>query len=97
MSKPKHKWYGVVKKLIMCDYYKGSSPQAEGLRNAMEAARQESEALPNSTLRLKAIDEILINKTKTYEGVGQEIHYDARTVQSWINSYINLVGKKAGF
>lgn len=97
MSKPRYKWYGVIKKLIMTEYYLGDTEQARQLKKAMDDARKETALLHNGDLRLKAIDLILIDKTMTYEGVAQEVNYEARNVQRWINTYINAVGKKAGY
>lgn len=99
MSRPRHYWYGSIKKMIMLsDTVKGERTlQATIFMHALEDALEETAKLPNGELRLKAVDEILIKKTKTYDGVALEVNYERKTVQNWITSFINLVGKKAGF
>lgn len=97
MSKPKYKWYGVIKKLILTEYYNTDTPQGRKLKEAMEATDEETAGLPNGDLRLKAISLILKEKTMTYEGAGKVVGYEGRNIQRWINTYINSVGKKAGF
>jgi len=96
--KPKYYWYGIVKKQIMqSPYVIEHSLQSTIIANAMKDANKETMNLPNGKLRLKAVKDILIDKRSTYEGVGMELGYEWHTVQSWINSYVNLVGKKAGY
>lgn len=96
MSKTKYMWYYFVRKMIVVGYYKQDSDFARRLAAAMQEANEETAKLPNGELRMLAIDEVLIRNIKTYNGVGYELNYDARTIQEWINSYVNLVGKKAG-
>ena len=76
---------------------KERSLQAGIMKYAIEEAMLETENLPNGENRLYAIDEILIKKCKTYDGVARDLHYEARTVQNWIISFVKLVGKKAGY
>lgn len=98
MSRPRHYWYSFVKKMIMSpEIWEDKSLQAAVFRNAIKDATDETLAFPDGELRMKAVNEILIQKIRTYEGVGQEMNYDARTIQRWINCYVNLVGKKAGY
>ena len=99
MSKPKHYWYGNVKKLIMSSdqLKKDRTLQATIMLHAIEDATEETLKLPNGQERMRAVDEILIRKTKTIDGVTQELHYEDRTVRGWIQSYVNLVGRKAGY
>lgn len=99
MGRPRYYWYGIVRQMIMASKKLESekSVQSAIFSNAMRDAKNETLKLPNGELRVKAVDDVLINKTKTIEGVSQEVHYEHRTVQGWINSYVNLVGKKAGY
>ena len=99
MSRPRNYWYGIVCKMIK------SSNQLENehtlqssiFKHAIEDAMAETKKLPNGELRIKAVQDILIEQTKTYEGVAMEVHYDWRTVQNWVNSFVKLVGRKAGY
>lgn len=99
MSRPRYWWYGVVRKSITHarELETDTNVQAIIISNAIKDAKEETKKLPNGDLRIRAVEEILINKTKTYEGVALEVHYDWRTVQNWVNSFVNLVGKKAGY
>lgn len=99
MSRPKHYWYGSIRKMIMSsDLIKNERTlQATIFARAFEDAIEETRKLPNGELRLKAVDEILIKKTKTYEGVALEVSYERKTIQNWVTSFVNLVGKKAGY
>lgn len=89
MSRPKEYYYGDIKKWIMAmDKLPPQRIQVKVFKSAYAEAIKETANLPNGELRLKAIDEILIKKTRTYTGVAQEIHYDWRTVQNWITSLL---------
>lgn len=98
MSRPRHYWYNVVKSLIKkSKYVDDISLQATILNTAMIQAEKETLKLPNGDLRMKAVKAILIDQTSSIECVCEEVNYQERTVQSWISSYVNLVGKKAGY
>lgn len=99
MSRPRHYWYGIVRQMIMRseELKTDKSLQATIFLNAMRDAEEETLKLPNGDLKMKAVRDVLINKTRTYEGVAQDIHYDCNTVQKWVNKFVNLVGKKAGY
>ena len=99
MGKPKYYWYGSVKKMIMhsSNVKKDESLQAYIFKKAIEEATRETLKLPNGKKRMQAVNEILIKQTKTYDGVASELNYEQRTIQSWITSFVNLVGKKAGY
>lgn len=74
-----------------------NSLQAIMFTKAINEALEETAKLPQGDLRIKAINAILINKTKTCEGVAQELFYEQRTIQNWTISFIKLVGRKAGY
>lgn len=98
MSKPRYPWYGEVKRRIMeGNWQEPKSFQDYILMKAMFEAKKDTEKLPNADIRLEAIEAILERKTSTYNSFGMNKHYDWRTVQNWITSFVNLVGKKAGY
>ena len=99
MSRPRYYWYGNVKKMIMKhDILENDrSLQASILRFAIEEAMDETAKLPHGEERIQAIDDILFKNEKSYESVAREFHYEQRTIQGWITSFVNLVGKKAGY
>lgn len=98
MSNSKFYWYSLVKKMIMTPQVATErSLQASVLRNAMEEAETETLTLPDGPMRMLAVKKILIDQTMTYERFEIEYHYCRRTIQKWINSYVKLVGKKAGY
>lgn len=64
---------------------------------AMEKANKETLKLPNGEERLRAVEIVLIKKNKNVYGAALELYCSSRKVERWISSYINLVGRKAGF
>ncbi len=99
MGKPKHYWYGIVKRLIMesPSHDKEESLQQYIISMAMEKANKETLKLPNGEERLRAVELVLIKKNKNVYGAALELYCSSRKVERWISSYINLVGRKAGF
>lgn len=98
MSQPREYYYTAIKKwIMMSDKLPSDRLQMQTFQRALHDAIDETSKMSNGELRMIAIDEILFAKTKTYEGVAQELHYDWRTIQNWITAFINLVGQKAGF
>lgn len=99
MSRPKYYWNGIVKKMIMQypELQNDTSTQAAIYKNAIDTALEETKQLPDGELRIKAIQKVYLDKTMTIEGVAIELNYSFRTMQRWLNSFVNLVGKKAGF
>ncbi|MCQ2369243.1 MAG: hypothetical protein MJ007_02065 [Paludibacteraceae bacterium] len=97
--RPRYYWYGVVWKMITL--YKKlqteDTDQAKLMVEAIDEALAETRAMPDGDLREKAINDILIDRVKTYDGVALDVHYSSITVQRWVNSFVNLVGKKAGY
>lgn len=98
MGRPRFYWYYIVKKMITeSPNFKNPSIKEQEILEAMKSVEMEILELSNGTERMKAVNDILIRKTKTYAGVGIELHYDCRTVQNWITDYIFRVGKKANY
>lgn len=98
MSKPRYYWYNIVKGLIKkSNEVKEISLQSTILNTAMIQAEKETLKLPNGDLRMIAVRALLIDQNSTIERVCDVVNYQERTVQGWISSYVNLVGKKAGF
>ncbi len=83
--------------MLASDVEKENTLQSVIFNHALKDAFEETRKLPNGELRIKAVQDILINKTKTYDGVALELYYDRKTIQNWVNSFVNLVGKKAGY
>ena len=99
MSKPRYYWNGIVKKMVM-RYPKlndEKSSQAGIFVKSIEKSIEETKNLPNGELRVQAIEDVYFNQTKTVNGVALEMNYSWRTIQNWLNSFVNLVGKNAGF
>lgn len=99
MGRPRYYWYGTVKKLIMKypQISKEKSTQAGIFKNAIDKSFDDTLKLPNGPERVKAIQIILIKQTKTVDGVAMDMNYSWRTVQNWITSFVNMVGRNAGF
>lgn len=99
MSHPKHYWYGIARQMIAnSDNLESERTlQATIFMRAIEDATEETLRLPNGKERMKAVRAVIINKTKTIDGCANEMYYSPSTIKKWLNSYVNLVGKKAGF
>lgn len=99
MGRPKNYWYGIVRQMVRRypQLMMEQNIQSGIFCKAIEKTIEETAKLPNGNDRLKVVDVVLFTKTKTVEGVAIDVNYSERTVQSWINSFINAVGRNAGF
>lgn len=99
MGKTKYYWYGNVKKMVFRypAIKNENSLQAGIFTVAIEKTLKETEKMQNGSERIKAIKLIYFDKTKTIDGVALELNYSRRTVQSWMMSFINSVGRNAGY
>lgn len=97
MSKPKYYWYGFIKNRIMYPEEREHSLQATILGHAIEEATIETLKMDNGELRMQAVEDILVKKKTNYYGESLILHYNERTIKNWVNSFVNLVGKKAGY
>ena len=99
MGKPKYYWYWNVKKMIQRypQLKEENSIQSGIFVKAIEKTIEETKNLPNGEERLSAIDSIFFKRCKTIEGVAMEMNYSWRTIQNWATTFINAVGKSAGF
>lgn len=99
MSRPRYYWHGIARKMIQRYPMLGEerSMQAAIFRQAIDEALDETAKLPNGELRLAAIKDVLIDQTRTLYGEAAKVNYSEKTVQNWINSFVRLVGKKAGY
>ena len=92
MSRPRHYWYGIVRKMInMYPKLKGKdTPQAISL---VEAYEKELSAAGDKAY---AIEEILIKRNHQV-GVAIKLGYSETTVKRWISDFIFKVGKDMGY
>ena len=97
MSRPRHYWYVIVKKMIEEYPYRERKLQAKLYEEAIEEALEETKKLPNGELRLKVINGVLFNKSLTCGGAAQSVGYEIHTIQKWISSFIHIVGRKVGY
>lgn len=72
-------------------------PLESKFKEAIEITLEELSGKADANDRMKAINMILFNKTHTTSGAALKLHYSERSVQYWINEFVNEVGKKAGF
>lgn len=95
---PRYYWYGIVWKMVQ-KYPYGENPTARELQymRVINDAIIELSEMPDGEARFKAVHEVLIRKTKTINGAAQEVNYSRRTVQRWLNAFIDRVGHGVGF
>lgn len=99
MSNPRNWWYTDVKRAVMHypKYKDRTEPEYKRYQEAIAKALHDVQQMPNADERMRAIDDVLFNQTKTIEGVALELHYSWRVVQNWITEFINLVGAYKGY
>lgn len=97
MSRPRYYWHNMVRKQIMLNKTIAQSEQRDKIREAMAETDRETLKLPNGEERLYAVKAVLIEQSKNYDGVAYELNYDWHTIQKWVNTYVNQVGKRAGY
>lgn len=98
MSRPRYYWYSIVRKQIVNGGWQNPTTFQEWqIKNAIESAMQETKKLPMGEMRIKAIEAVLITKKETECGFGFNNYYSEIQIRRWINSFVNLVGKKAGY
>ncbi len=99
MSRPRHYWYGVARKMAyrykrLKDY---QNAQEFIFYTAIEKALEETKSLSYSTERLWAIEKVVFERKLTVGGAAYQLCFSEYTVQRWVIDFINLVGKNAGF
>ena len=99
MGKPKHWWYGTVKNQIKNSKTHPSqeSKQMKNIHAAIKKADRYFLKQDEGEIKLYAIHSILIDQTKTYDGLALELNYDRSVIQRWVSKYIYVVGIKAGY
>jgi len=98
MSRPKFYWYDITKKMIMrYPNLDGDIPLEAQFLKAIESTMEEVEEKVDSVERKKAFNMLLFKKTHTTSGAALKLHYSERTIQYWVNDFVNEVGRKAGF
>ena len=97
MSRPKEYYYGFVKAMLKKRrILPRTRPQTNILESAYQEALKETNSLPNGSARLQAIH-LVIDCGYNYKFAAYEQHYSERKIQEWVTSFVNLVGKKAGY
>ena len=99
MSHPRHWWYTDIKRAIMRSpsFRFRTEPEYQRYTEAIDKALADVKTMNNANERLYAINEVLIKKTLTIDGVALRTNYSWRVVQKWINDFVNSVGKYKGF
>lgn len=97
MSRPKHYWYINVKRMLGHMKKFTGSPQEIDFVKAYKKAIDETRKMPDGELRIKCIEGVLVNHTMTVISASMEVGYSERTVQGWINRFVNTVGKYDGY
>lgn len=93
-------WYGVVVKLVqiypMLDE-DDTTEQTIRAKEAIERSLEKTRNMKEGEARIKAVRMIYFDKTHNLDGAAMVLHYHWRTVQNWMNDFIRLVGKEAGY
>lgn len=102
MAKYKVYWYGISLKMIkMYPVIKKRerSEQEEKFLIAIEKAIEETKSLhpDDYGCRLAAVDLIYFKKTHKANGIKDKVHASERTIYRWLNDFVVLTGRIAGF
>ena len=71
--------------------------QANIFASAIKKALKDAESLPDGGLRVQAVKMYYIDNTHKIDGIAMEVNASPRTVQRWLNSFVNAVGVNAGY
>lgn len=89
MSKPRYRWWGYVKDMIR----RYPDDVNENEKNAVDAAIEITEHMPNGQARLKVIDLVLWKGTHTLAGAALAIPCGERTARRWLHSFVTEAAK----
>lgn len=92
-------WYGIVLKMLKSypAIKSENTIQTSIFVNAIERALDDTEALQDGDLRIKAIELIYFEDAVNIDGAACRLNCSRRTVQRWMSSFVRLVGKYAGY
>lgn len=98
MSRPKYYWYGIAKKMVYrYPRLNESKPIEKIFKSAIKKQVLETLKTEDGVEKVKAIEKVCFEKSRTIEEAAEEMHYSDSTIQKWISRFINDVGKAAGF
>jgi hypothetical protein len=64
---------------------------------AIKKAKESTLKRKDGEERMRAVDMVLISQTHTYSGASFNLFVSDRTITRWINDFVYLVGKEAGY
>lgn len=100
MSRPRYDWHGHAVKQIK--KYPDKLEQEQTLqssiwKNAIKDAIIETKRLPDGNERMEAVRLRFWDNTYELYGIAKQIFVSEDTVKRWTNSFVQLVGKNAGY
>jgi hypothetical protein len=97
MSKPRKRWWGYVRR-VLYDYPRIHPETATEQREktAVEAAVEETQAMPDGEARLRLVGAVFFAKTHTLQGAAMREHLSYHTAQRIVSRFVRLTGKKMG-
>jgi hypothetical protein len=98
-SRYKNYWYGIVKKMVQRypDLKNEMTMQSAIMSNAIENAIADTKLLPDGERRVKAVEIVYVKGSENIDGAAIKLYASRRTVERWLSSFINLVGKYGGY
>lgn len=99
MSKPRYDWWSYIKAVIRrYPALKGKALSGIAMKEneAVRAAVEQTEALPNGAERLAVIDMVFWKQTHTLAGAALTIPCGERTARRWHTEFIKTVAKNYG-
>lgn len=74
-----------------------NSKQGKIFKESIDKVICNTEDMENGKLRIKVVELVYFKKTHTLTGAALEVNVSMRTAQRWTTTFVNSVGKAAGF
>lgn len=71
--------------------------QASIFSSAIKKALRDTETLPDGSRRVQAVKLYYMQNTHKIDGIAMIVDASPRTVQRWLDSFVNAVGTNAGY
>lgn len=97
MSRPRYKWYPIVRQIIEYSLDERNvpiSPLELCVYNAVNAALERTYKMEDGRDRIALISMVYHKRTHTVAGAGMKLHVSERTAQRWSNAFVYAVAEE---
>lgn len=97
VSRPKYYWYGISRKMInRYPKLNKARPMEKKFKEAIDRQMLTMLDTDEGQEKVKVIQAVCFEH-RAAEEIAEETFYSERTIQRWINDFVNSVGKRVGF